>query len=331
MRARLALALLALLCTAGAARGAEPYVLATASPGGTYYPVGVAIATLVKAQLGSSHGIEMVAAPTAGSVENLALLARGEAQFAIVQSLVGHDAWVGGTLFADGRAQRGFRAVCALWRNVEQFVLRTEHVRTGTVSDLLAVKGARIVLGDHRSGTLVSSRVLLANLGIDVDQDFELAYMGYGPAGDALQAGEIVAMSAAAGLPTKSVARAKAAMGGAITILGFTPEQAARADGGLGLWAPYTIPAGTYADQPEPISTIAQPNLLLVDAGLAEEVVYRITRVLFEQHELLRSMHEATRDIRASNALAGLTVALHPGAQRYFEEVGLAIPQPSAR
>ena len=320
------LASLALLAVATAARGSGDYVLATASLGGTYYPVGTAIATLVKAQLSTEHRIGMVAIPTAGSVENFALMASGEADFAIVQALVAYDVWNGGRPSGKRPEQRAFRAVTALWRNVEQFVLHTEFVRTGTIEDLLSLEGVSVGLGDRDSGTLMSNRVLLGNLGIDIEQKFRLAYLGYGPATDALQAKEIVAVGIPAGLPTKSLTRAKAAMGKAITILGFTSEQAARADGGMALWSPYSIPAATYPDQPEAIQTIAQPNLLVVNATVSDEDVYRITRVLFEHREFLEAMHSATGEIAIKNALGGLPVPIHPGARRYFEESGLVVP-----
>jgi TRAP transporter TAXI family solute receptor len=318
--------LVCMLTDLPAARAGKNYVLATASPGGTYYPVGTAIATLVKAGLSLEHDIGMVAIPTAGSVENLRLLERGEADFAIMQGLVAHDAWSGKRTFANDAPHRGFRAVTALWRNVEQFVLRTEHVRTGTIADLLALKGGAVGLGDRESGTLLSNRVLLENLGVDIDRYFLLSYLGYGPAADALQAGNILAIGIPAGLPTKSLSRMKAAMGSAATILGFTAEQAMLADNGLGLWSRYVIAAQTYPDQPESVTTIAQPNLLVVNAGVSDDAVYRVVKVLFERRAFLQAMHPATAELELQNALVGLPVPLHPGAQRYFEEAGLTVP-----
>ena len=318
--------LVCMLAALPARAAGKNYVLATASPGGTYYPVGTAIATLVKADLSLEHDIGMVAIPTAGSVENLSLLERGEADFAIMQGLVGHDAWSGKRTFANDAPHRGFRAVTALWHNVEQFVLRTEHVRTGTIADLLALKGSAVGLGDRESGTLLSNRVLLENLGIDIDRHFSLAYLGYGPATDALQAGNIVAIGIPAGLPTKSLSRMKSAMGSAVTILGFNPEQAKLADNGLGLWSSYVIAAQTYPGQPESITTIAQPNLLVVNAGVSDDVVYRIVKVIFERRAFLQAMHPATAELELKNALVGLPIPLHPGAQRYFEEAGLTVP-----
>ena len=102
--------------------------------------------------------------------------------------------------------------------------------------------------------------------------------------------------------------------------------EAAQADGGLGLFQPYTIKAGTYPNQTEDVQTIAQPNFLAVSADLADEDVYMITRTIFENLDYLGGIHRAMKALSEENALVGLPVPLHPGAQRYFEEIGLDIP-----
>ena len=99
------------------------YLLATATTGGTYYPVGVAIATLTKVKLQAQHKIGMSAINSAGSGENVKLLRDNEAQFAILQGLFGYYAWNGkGQLEQEG-PQKDLRSVTMLWQNVEQFVV----------------------------------------------------------------------------------------------------------------------------------------------------------------------------------------------------------------
>jgi TRAP transporter TAXI family solute receptor len=133
-------------------------------------------------------------------------------------------------------------------------------------------------------------------------------------------------MGIPAGVPTGSMARVKAAMGSGLTILNFDDEQAREADGGLGLWTRYTIPANTYPNQEKPIRTIAQPNLLCVRADVDEKVVYLIAKAIHENLAFLKSMHTATATISIDKALLGLPLPLHPGAVRYYREVGLNIP-----
>jgi TRAP transporter TAXI family solute receptor len=303
----------------------QTYFLATASTGGTYYPVGVALATLIKVKLKSAHGLAMEAINSAGSQENIDLLRANEAQFAILQGLFGHYAWNGEGPIAKSGPQKSIRAVTMLWQNVEQFSLNTKYAKTGTVSDLAGVKGMGMALGKKNSGTLASNRILLKNLGINIEQDYKLAYLGYGPSAESLQRDQVVGIGTPAGLPTGSVARVKAAMGDAVTILSFSDEQARKADNGLGLWTRYTIPANTYPNQTNDIRTIAQPNILTVRDDVDEESVYLITKTIYENLSFLNSMHKATVDMALTKALIGMPIPLHPGAIRYFKESGILI------
>jgi len=305
----------------------QNFLLATASTGGTYYPVGVAISTLTKVKLQPKKKIGMSAINSAGSGENIKLLRENEVQFAILQGLFGFYAWNGkGPLAQDG-PQKDLRSVTMLWQNVEQFTVLSDKAKTGTIADLADLKGQRLALGKKNSGTIGSNKTLLGNLGMDAEKDFDLIYVGYGPSADALQNGQIVGMSTPAGVPASAVTRAMAAMGDKVKILNFTDEQAKKADGGLNLWTRYVIPADTYPGQKEAVNTIAQPNFLAVRADVDEEAVYQITKTIYENLPFLNAIHKATKAIKPEKALAGLPMPLHPGAARYFKEIGLTIPE----
>ena len=322
---QLALAAVVTLATLGApAQAAESrdYLLATASTGGTYYPVGVALATLVKVKLLPTQKIGVSAINSAGSGENIKLLRDNEAQFAILQGLYGYYAWNGKGPLAEDGPQKALRSVTMLWQNVEQFTVSTEYAKTGTVADLAGLKGKGMALGKKNSGTLGSNTTLLNNLGIDVDKDYELVYVGYGPSADALQNGQIAGMSTPAGVPTGAVTRAFASLGDKVTMLDFTDEQMAQADGGLELWTRYVIPADTYPGQTKDVNTIAQPNFLAVRADLDEDAVYQITKTIYENLPFLNAIHQATTAMALNKALAGLPMPLHPGAARYYKERG---------
>ena len=117
----------------------QNYLLATASTGGTYYPVGVAIATLVKVKLQASDGINMSAISSAGSGENIKLMRDNESQFSILQGLYGAYGWQGtGPIQADG-PQKNLRSIAQLWPNVEHFVMRKADAPTGNIKDLANV------------------------------------------------------------------------------------------------------------------------------------------------------------------------------------------------
>jgi TRAP transporter TAXI family solute receptor len=320
-----ALGVSACIGTAGVAQAAGDYLLATASTGGTYYPVGVALSTLIKVKLQPSQNINMSAINSAGSGENIKLMRDNETQFAILQGLYGAYAWKGtGPIEPDG-PQTDLRSVTMLWQNVEHFSVKSEHASTGTIDDVKTINGVA-GFGKKNSGSLGSSRTLLGNLGVDIDKQYELFYGGYGALADAMQDGKADLIGTPAGVPVGAVTKLFSARSGEVTLLGFTDEQARQADGGMELWTPYHIPAGTYPGQDKDVTTIAQPNFLAVRADVPEEDVYQITKTIYENLGFLQAIHKATKAMALEKAIAGLPMPLHPGAARYFREAGVTIP-----
>ncbi len=301
------------------------YVLATASTGGTYYPVGVALATLTKIKLEPQHQISMSAISSAGSGENVKLLRENEAQFAIMQGLYGAWAWSGEGKMASSGAQKNLRSVTMLWQNVEHFAVLSEYAKSGSISDLKGLEGKKFSIGPRNSGTEGSGRQILTGLGID-PESFDLAYMGYSASADALQNGAIEGMNTPAGVPVSAVTRAFAALEDDITVLDFSDEQMAAANGNYQLWTRYVIPANTYPGQTKVINTIAQPNFLAVRDDLPEQDVYLITKTIYENLPFLKGIHKATTAMALEKAIAGLPLPLHPGAAKFYLEQGLNIP-----
>jgi len=320
------LALAGTAATTAGAQDARDYLLATASTGGTYYPVGVALSTLIKVKLQPKQKINVSAISSAGSGENIKLLRDNEVQFAILQGLFGSYAWNGTGPIASEGPQKELRSVSMLWSNVEHFVMPTSDAKTGTIADFVALKGKKVSLGAKNSGTIGSNKTILSNLGVDIDTYYDLAYMGYGPSAEALQNGTIVAASMPAGVPVGGVTQAFAALGKDIKLLSFTPEQAKEADGGLNLWTPFTIAADTYPGQDYEVTTIAQPNFLAVRQDVPEDVVYMITKTMYENLPFLQAIHAATKAMEPDRATAGLPMPLHPGALKYYKEAGIAVP-----
>lgn len=328
------LAMLALLLapTAAAAkkRATPPqktrYILATATTGGTYYPVGVALGALTRVKVEPEHGISLSAISSAGSGENIKLLQDGSVQFAILQGIWGAWAKAGDGPFARRANRADLRSVTMLWQNVEHFVIRSDLAKTGTMADMANLRGRKFSIGARNSGAEASGRYILSALGFDPDADFRLVYQGYGPSADALQNGTIDGLNIPAGPPVSAITRAFAAGGGTLTLLGFTDEQLARVNARYPLWIAWTLKAGTYPGQKAPVRSIAHPNFLAVRADVPEEHVYRITRAIFENLTFLSSIHPATKEMSLETSLHGLPLPLHPGAQRWFEESGMRIP-----
>lgn len=301
----------------------EDYVLSTASTGGTYHPVGTAISTLSKVKLLPKQKFSLTAVNSAGSGANVQALSAGTADFAILQGLFGSYAVTGTGPVSE--PQENLRSVTMLWQNVEQFVIAADMAKTGTVEDLQATKGMSVGMGRQNSGTIGSNKVLLSGLGLTLE-DFTLVDAGYGPTADALANGQAVAAGIPSGPPTGAITKLMASNEGKFTILDVTADQASAMDGGRNLWVPYTISAGTYPGQDKDVNTIAQPNFLAVNASVDEEHVYLLTKTMYENLPFLQAIHPATKAMAIEAAMAGLPAPLHPGAARYYTEVGLDIP-----
>ncbi|MEC8483936.1 MAG: TAXI family TRAP transporter solute-binding subunit [Pseudomonadota bacterium] len=313
--------------TAGLAQAADDrsYVLATASTGGTFYPVGVALATLTKVKLEPTMGMSISAINSAGSGENIKLLRENEAQLAILQGLYGAWAWDGTGRMEKEGAQKNLRSISMLWQNVEQFVVRAEYAKSGSITDMNNLAGEKFSIGTKNSGTEGSGLTILGNMNVPADS-LDMAYMGYSASADALQNGTIDGMNIPSGVPTSAITRAYAALGDDITILEFTDEQIKQANGNFQLWTRFEIPANTYPGQTKAIKTIAQPNFLAVRDDLSEEDVYQLTKTIYENLPFLNGIHKATKAMSLQKAIDGLPVPLHPGAARYYKEAGLTIP-----
>jgi len=301
------------------------YILTTATTGGTFYPVGVALATLTKIKLEPKYHVSMSAINSAGSGENIKLLRENEAQFAILQGLYGAWAWRGEGRLAASGPQKNLRSVTMLWQNVEQFVVKNRYRKTGTIMDLNGLAGKKFSIGKRNSGTEGSGRTILANLKIDMES-INMAHMGYGSSADALRNGTIEGMNIPSGVPTSAITRVYAAMGDKISLLNFTDQQIQQANGSYQLWSRYVIPVNTYPGQKQAIQTMAQPNFLVVRDDVSDDDVYLLTKTIYENLVFLNGIHKATKAMALEKAIVGLPLPLHPGAARYYQEMGIVIP-----
>ncbi len=298
------------------------YVLTTGTTGGTFYPVGVALSTLVTAE--PESGFSLTAISSAGSMENIKLLRDNQAQFALVLGIFAAWAWDG-----DGpirNPQQDLRSISAMWPNVEHFVLSSDLVTTGTMSDLGNLNGERYVLGARNSGAEHTGIYILEALGIDYLSKFSLGYMTYGASAAAMQDGNIVGMNVPAGPPVTAITQAYAQMRDDMTVLDFSADQIDAINERYPLWRTFELAPETYPYQEETITTAASPNVLIVREDVSEEIVYNLTRMMWENLATLQQIHSATLSMVLEEALQGIPVPLHPGALRYYQEQGVSIP-----
>ena len=322
---RLVLVLAALsACTSGPGEHtSHNLIIATATPGGTYYPVGVAIGTLVSSRL--SPDITASAMNSAGSGENIQMLANKEVQLAILQGLYAARAYHGLAPY-EKEPHRNLRSITGLWQNVEHFLLLKRHAPTGNIQDLKEL-GARFSVGRRGSGTEGSTLAILEVIGVKQEAHYSPEYLGYGPSAQAMMDNRIAGASIPAGTPVSAVTQAFAQLGTKrLTVLTFSDDQVQAVARTHKVWSRHVIPPGTYPGQVDSIRTISQPNVLACRSDVPEDVVYRITKTIFENRDYLAEVHRAAEALSLDRALVGLAIPVHPGAARYYRERGLDIP-----
>lgn len=293
--------------------------IATASTGGTYYPIGVGMGNLWSEKL-KDKGIKATGQSSAGSVENIDLLKKGEAQLAILQGLIGAQAYSGKGNF-QGNEYKDLRTISMLWPNVEHFVLMNDKIESGNISD---IKGNSFSVGPQASGTEQSTLVIMEALGL-TKEDITPEYLGYDDTISAMRDGRLDGGSLPAGVPVAAITDMYAS-GVDASVLEVTDEQLEEINSIFNTWYRFEIPAGTYPKVDKVINTIAQPNLLAVSKELDEDTVYTLTKSLYENLDEMYKVHNSAKNITLETALDGLPAPLHAGAYKYFKEAGLDIP-----
>lgn len=299
-------------------------VLATATTGGTYYPVGVALSTLwsIKLRKAKPIPVKVNAITSAGSGENIDMLRKKEVDMAILQGLFGKMAWNGQGIYK-GKPLKSLRTITMLWPNVEHFVIMSDKVKTGTILD---IKGTKLSIGRAGSGTERSGLTIMAGVGLSI-KDVKPVYLGYFETSKAFKDKRIEAANLCGGPPVAAVTDIFSAPGVKATILEFTDEQlAAINEKTMYPGFRYILPANTYPGQTKPVRTIAQPNFLGILADVDKDTAYLLTKTIFENLPYLNNIHKATKHIKLESAISGLPAPLHPGAYKYYVEQGLRIP-----
>lgn len=313
--------LLALALTAWGAvsgKGDTKYLsVATASSGGTYYPIGVGLGNLWTETM---DGTKVTGQSSAGSIENIDLLRKGEADLAILQGLIGAQAMEGTGSF-EGNAYKELRSIFMLWGNVEHFVLMNNEVESGTIED---IEGTSFSVGPQASGTEQSTLTIMEGVGITKDK-ITPEYLGYDDTVSAMRDGRLDGGSLPAGIPVSSIMDMYAS-GVDASVLEVTDEQLDAINSLYNTWYRFVIPGDTYPNVEEDINTIAMPNFLAGPADLDEELVYDLTKAVYENLDQVHGIHSSAKEVSLETALEGLPAPLHIGAYEYFEEVGLEIP-----
>ena len=314
-----------LLTTLDANKVNQKYLIATANSGGTFYPVGVGIATIASLKLSKKNKLIFSAITSAGSAENIDMLEKGEVNFALLQGLFASMAWQGKATY-ENKEKKNLRSISMLWQNVEQFTIKSDFVKTGNIMDLKNLYGEKFSISGRNSGSRISAETIMNSLGIDFNK-MDIQYLGYTPSSIALKNDKIQGMNTPSGPPTPAVTNLFNTMGvNSIKVLEFDEKNLKVINNNYPVWDPYIIKTGTYPNQINDIHTIAQPNILVATKETPEETVYLLTKAIYENLPFLNTVHNATKVMSLQKAIVGLPMPLHPGAVKFYKEEGIDIP-----
>lgn len=304
-------ATLALGAGTGAAQSQEFINVLTGGTSGVYYPLGVALSEIYAEHI---EGARTQVQATKASVENLNLLQQGKGELAFALGDSVKSGW-------DGLEEAGFpgpltelRAIAAIYPNYVQIVASAES-GIETLEDL---KGKSISVGAPASGTELNARAIFAAAGMSYEDMGKVEYLPYAESAELIKNRQLDATLQSSGLGVAFIQDLAATMD--INIVAI-PAEVVESIG-----APYVasvIPAGTYDGQEQDVPTAAIGNILVTHAGVSDETAYQMTKLMFENLDRMVAAHAAAKDIDPAKALTGLSIPLHPGAERYYREAGL--------
>ncbi|WP_445010566.1 TAXI family TRAP transporter solute-binding subunit [Vreelandella stevensii] len=294
---------------------AQQLSIATGGTGGVYYPIGGGFAEMINNHI---DGAQATAEVTGASVENMGLIMRGDADLALVLADTAYQAYTGTGDF-EGRQIENTRALASVYPNAVQLVTLADS----DIHSIADLAGKRVSVGAPGSGTELNARALLEANGVSYS-DFTPQRLNFNETADAIRDGDIDAGFWSVGPPTSSILNLAATRD--IRLIGLSDEEIANAQEVEAVFAPYELAAGMYDGMDEAVQTIGIPNVLVVNADLDEELAYQLTQLLFENIDELIAVHPAANDTTVEFTMGSTPVPLHPGAIRYFEEVGVDIP-----
>jgi TRAP transporter TAXI family solute receptor len=297
--------------------GTAFYTIGTGGVTGVYYPTGGAIARVVNKKK-DEYGIRMTVESTGGSVFNINAIMAGDLEFGVVQSDRQYQAINGLAEWKDKGKQEDLRALFAV--HPESITLCV-GVDTG-INSIQDLKGKRINIGNPGSGQRQNSIDALEGAGINYENDIQAESLKAAEAPGLLQDGRVDGFFYTVGHPSGAF---KEATSGTRKVKFVPIELPASFYEKFPYYAPSIVPVSNYpgAENDADVPTFGVKATFVTSAKVPEDHVYAVVKEIFENFEDFRKLHPAYSVLTKANMLEGLSAQLHPGAKKYFEEVGL--------
>ncbi len=308
----LALLIVPALLSAPAAAAEQFINVLTGGTSGVYYPLGVALANSIGKAM---PGVKTSVQATKASVENLNLLqaGRGEVAFTLGDSL--SDAWKGNEEAGFKTPLKKLRGIAAIYPNYIQIVARAD----AGIKSLADLKGKKISVGAPKSGTELNARTILNAAGITYKDFAKVEYLPFGESVELMKNRQLDVTLQSAGLGVSALRDLATSVD--VIVVPIPPDVIKKTNDPA--YLPATIPANTYRGQTADVPAAAVQNYLVTQDGVSTETVYEITKALWTGLDQLVAAHSAAKAIDLKHALDGMPLPLHPGAEKYYKEVGI--------
>ncbi len=329
---KITIAALAVTMFAGAAIAETPkfFRIGTGSAGGTYFPIGGTIANGISSPPGSRPcdkggqcgvpGLIAIAQSTTASVFNNAAVQNGELEAGLAAADVTRSMYLGKGKF-EGKPHPKLRVIANLYPEDLHLVLP----KGASIKSLADLKGKRVGIAQAGSGTQVAVLQMLEAWGVNRD-NMEEAELNNSQSAERLADGQLDAYFYAAGWPVAAMVQLASTKG--MSLHSFSQDDLVKINEIIPAYIPSKIPAGAYEGMAKDVLTPAVSALLVVSSDQSEELIYGITKALWNKNtrKLLDNGHAKGKQITMETALDGveaLGVPLHPGAEKFYKEAGL--------
>ena len=288
--------------------------IGTGGTGGIYYPYGGGVAEIWSKYV---KGIKAVAEVTGASVENVKLADKGET---VVGEVMGDVAVAGydGTEKFNGKKQ-SILSMAVMYPNLLQVVA----LKSSGITDIEQLKGHNISTGSPGSGTNFMAEAVLGALGIGKDS-YHDSRLSFTESANALRDGTIDVGIWAVGPGTSSIL--DLATTHDIRMIGFTPQETEKILAANQTYSAVDLAGDVYRGVDQPVPTIGVWNVMICQASLDTDLVYRLVKALYEHNDYLRKIHPSAAYTTPENAVKYSQIPLHPGTIKYLAEKGIAVP-----
>jgi len=287
--------------------------LGTGGTGGTYYPLGGALAQLLS---NTVPDLAVSALTSNASLSNCNFISTGEIEMGLSQANTTYWAYSATGVSKDNQPLPSLRGIASLYPETIH-IIATKASGIKTIEDL---KGKKVGVGAPNSGTAADAEIILEAYGITFD-DIQADYLSFNEVAQRLIDGQIDAGFTTAGFPTSSVINIATKRD--IVLIPISAEKIKELTDAIPYYGATVIPGGLYKGVDEDVPALATPALWICDANLSPTLVYKMTKALWENREVLEKVHSQGKNVTLETALDGIGIPLHPGAELYYKEVGL--------